>query len=173
MASAQRKIKSLPSLERIVRDLKARGRRVVFTNGCFDLLHAGHIKFLEQARSLGDLLIVGLNDDGSVRALKGPERPLIGQEERARIMAALNCVDYVTLFSELTPERLIADLKPDVLAKGADYTREQVVGRDIVEAYGGVVELIPLVEGRSTSGLVQAIVERYNNSSKGSGAANH
>ncbi|MBI3015553.1 MAG: bifunctional heptose 7-phosphate kinase/heptose 1-phosphate adenyltransferase, partial [Candidatus Tectomicrobia bacterium] len=88
-------------------------------------------------------------------------------------MAALNCVDYVTLFSELTPERLIADLKPDVLAKGADYTREQVVGRDIVEAYGGVVELIPLVEGRSTSGLVQAIVERYNNSSKGSGAANH
>ena len=109
---------------------------------------------------------MGLNDDASVRALKGPERPLIGQEERARILAALNCVDYVTLFSELTPEQLIAELKPDVLAKGADYTREQVVGRNIVESYGGLVELIPLVEGRSTSGLVQAIVEKYNSSGK-------
>ena len=165
-ATSRSKVVSRPEAVRVRNAALSRGQKLVFTNGCFDLLHAGHIKFLEQARSLGDLLIVGLNDDASVRALKGPERPLIGQEERARILAALNCVDYVTLFSELTPEQLIAELKPDVLAKGADYTREQVVGRNIVESYGGLVELIPLVEGRSTSGLVQAIVEKYNSSGK-------
>lgn len=155
------KIVPRAEVRRIVDSAKRRGKKVVFTNGCFDLLHVGHIKYLEQARGFGDLLIVGLNDDATVRALKGPERPLIGQKERATMLAALSCVDYVVLFSELTPERVVAELKPDVLVKGADYSPDEVAGREIVESYEGRVELIPLVEGKSSSGLVRTIVERY------------
>lgn len=160
--SSAHKIVSRTEARRIVDDAKKRGKKVVFTNGCFDLLHVGHIKYLEQAKGFGDVLLVGLNDDGSVRALKGPQRPIIGQEERAKILAALSCVDYVILFSDLTPERLIAELKPDVLVKGADYSLDQVAGREIVESYGGMVKLIPPVEGKSTSGLVRTVLERYN-----------
>jgi D-beta-D-heptose 7-phosphate kinase / D-beta-D-heptose 1-phosphate adenosyltransferase len=134
------------------------GERLVFTNGCFDLLHIGHIQYLQQARALGDRLIVALNDDASVRQLKGPGRPVISQEQRAQIMAALACVDYVTLFSEATPLELITQLRPDILVKGGDYTPETVVGRDVVEAYGGQVCLMPYVSGVSTSAILRHIM---------------
>ncbi|MFB3072968.1 MAG: D-glycero-beta-D-manno-heptose 1-phosphate adenylyltransferase, partial [bacterium] len=141
---------------------RGRNKSIVFTNGCFDLLHAGHIMMLNKARSLGDLLVLGLNSDESVSNLKGPERPIIGQGDRAKIIASLDCVDNVIIFDEATPERLIEELAPDVLVKGGDYTLEEVVGREIVEAAGGRVELVPLVEGWSTSDIVQRIAERYN-----------
>jgi D-beta-D-heptose 7-phosphate kinase/D-beta-D-heptose 1-phosphate adenosyltransferase len=133
---------------------RQRGERLVFTNGCFDLLHVGHIQYLQYARSLGDRLIVGLNDDASVRQLKGAERPLIPQDERARILAALACVDYVTIFSEPTPLALIQRVRPDVLVKGGDYTPEAVVGKDVVEAYGGTVQIAPYVPGVSTTAIM-------------------
>lgn len=158
---ARGKILSYPELRQIVSLAKNKKKKVVFTNGCFDLLHIGHIKYLQQARSYGDLLIIGLNDDNSVRKLKGPKRPLIEQDERAHLLAALDCVDYIVLFSELTPERLIKEIKPDILVKGGDYTKDKVVGRDIVESYGGRVELVPVVKGMSTSNIVKKIVEKY------------
>jgi D-beta-D-heptose 7-phosphate kinase / D-beta-D-heptose 1-phosphate adenosyltransferase len=133
---------------------RQRRERLVFTNGCFDLLHVGHIQYLQYARSLGDRLIVGLNDDASVRQLKGAERPLIPQDERARILAALACVDYVTIFSEPTPLALIQRVRPDVLVKGGDYTPEAVVGKDVVEAYGGTVQIAPYVPGVSTTAIM-------------------
>jgi D-beta-D-heptose 7-phosphate kinase/D-beta-D-heptose 1-phosphate adenosyltransferase len=158
---AKGKIVSYPELRQIVSLSKNKKKKVVFTNGCFDLLHIGHIKYLQQAKSYGDILIIGLNDDNSVRKLKGPKRPLIGQDERAHLIAALDCVDYVVLFSELTPDRLIKGIKPDILVKGGDYTKAQVVGRDFVESYGGRVEIVPVVEGMSTSNIVKNIVEKY------------
>jgi D-beta-D-heptose 7-phosphate kinase/D-beta-D-heptose 1-phosphate adenosyltransferase len=131
---------------------------LVFTNGCFDLLHAGHAEYLERARSLGDALVVGVNTDASARRLqKGAQRPYVAEADRALIVAALESVDAVCLFDEDTPAELIAELLPDVLVKGSDYTLDEVVGRDVVEAAGGRVELIPLVEGRSTTGLVRRI----------------
>jgi D-beta-D-heptose 7-phosphate kinase/D-beta-D-heptose 1-phosphate adenosyltransferase len=138
-----------------------RGERVVFTNGCFDLLHVGHVHYLQQARALGERLMVGLNDDASVHQLKGAGRPLVPQDERARILAALACVDYVTMFSELTPRELITLMQPDVLVKGGDYTPETVVGRNEVEAYGGRVHIVPYVIGASTTAIIDDIVERY------------
>jgi len=149
-------------LQKIVSRARAQGKRVVFTNGCFDILHVGHIKLLQKARALGDLLVVGINDDASVRALKGDRRPLIGQEERAHVLAALDSVDFVAFFSEETPMALIEALRPDVLVKGGDYAIHEVVGRSFVESYGGHVELVPIVEGFSTSDLVRRIVEKYN-----------
>jgi len=137
------------------------GETIVFTNGCFDLLHVGHIHYLQQARALGDCLVVALNDDASVRLLKGERRPLLPQQERARILAALGCVDYVTIFSEATPLALITHLRPDVLVKGGDYTPETVVGRDVVEAYGGRVCIMPYMAGISTTEIIGSIVERY------------
>jgi D-beta-D-heptose 7-phosphate kinase / D-beta-D-heptose 1-phosphate adenosyltransferase len=134
--------------------------RIIFTNGCFDLLHVGHIQFLQAAKKKGGLLVVGINNDQSVRDIKGPGRPIITEMDRARILAALDCVDYVVLFSEPTPMRLIADLLPDVLVKGDDYSVEEVVGREFVEGYGGRVELISLVPGLSTSRIVDSIIER-------------
>jgi D-beta-D-heptose 7-phosphate kinase/D-beta-D-heptose 1-phosphate adenosyltransferase len=137
------------------------GRRVVFTNGVFDLLHAGHVELLEKARALGDALFVGLNSDGSTRRLKGDERPLVPAEDRARVLAALSAVDAVVEFEEDTPAALIALLAPDVLVKGADYGPEEIVGRETVEARGGRVVRVSLVAGRSTSELVREIVRRY------------
>lgn len=156
-----RKIVQLEEASKVVRHVRGLGRTIVFTNGCFDLLHAGHIMLLHKARSFGDLLILGLNSDESVRELKGPQRPIIEQEERAKIIASLDCVDYVVLFDELTPERLIRELVPDILVKGGDYTSEEVVGRDIVEEAGGRVELVQLVEGWSTSDIVQRIASKF------------
>jgi len=137
---------------------KRAGRTVVFTNGCFDLLHVGHVTYLEGARACGDVLIVGMNTDASIRRIKGAGRPVQCQEDRARVLAALACVDAVTLFDEDTPFETVCAIRPTVLAKGADYgTKYDVVGWDIVEAGGGRVERIPLVEGKSTSDLIRRL----------------
>jgi D-beta-D-heptose 7-phosphate kinase/D-beta-D-heptose 1-phosphate adenosyltransferase len=136
---------------------KRNGERVVFTNGCFDLLHPGHIRCLEQARALGDLLVVAINGDASVRQLKGDGRPLVPQEERAEILAALAAVDYVVTFDAPTPRELIARLLPDVLVKGGDWGPDEIVGREEVEAAGGRVVSVPLVPGYSTSGILEKI----------------
>jgi len=138
---------------------RAAGKTVVFTNGCFDLLHRGHVDLLAAARAKGDVLIVGLNSDASVRRLKGPGRPLVPAGDRAAVLAALAAVDVVVVFDEDTPLELIGELVPDVLVKGADYRPEDVVGKDVVERAGGRVELVPLTEGRSTSSLVDRLRE--------------
>ena len=156
----QSKLRTCDELSRALQQHRGQGERIVFTNGCFDLLHGGHVHYLQQARALGDCLIVALNDDASVRLLKGEARPLRPQDERARVLAALACVDYVILFGEATPLALIKSLRPDVLVKGGDYTLEAVVGREEVEASGGSVHLIPYVEGVSTTELVARITQR-------------
>jgi len=138
------------------------GRCVVFTNGCFDLLHPGHIASLEQARRLGDALVVGINSDESVRQLKGAGRPIFPQDERAEILAALECVDAVVIFDDLTPREVVAHLLPDVLVKGGDWASDQIVGREEVEAAGGRVVSIPTVPGYSTSAILQRIRDGAN-----------
>ncbi|ARK10623.1 D-glycero-beta-D-manno-heptose 1-phosphate adenylyltransferase [Fibrivirga algicola] len=144
-----------------VRTWHAEGQRVVFTNGCFDIVHLGHIDYLEKARALGDKLVLGLNTDASVSCIKGPLRPVVNEQARARLMAALQFVDLVTLFGEPTPLELIETLRPDVLVKGDDYTVATIVGADFVLGNGGRVETIALVPGYSTSSLIQKIVEAY------------
>ena len=141
--------------------LKRAGRRLVFTNGCFDLLHPGHIALLERARALGDALVVGLNSDRSLRELKGPARPLIPEQERAEVLAALAAVDFVTLFEEPTPRELVAVLLPDVLVKGSDWGPDNIVGRGEVEASGGRVVSAELEPGWSTSGILRSVRERF------------
>jgi len=148
---------SVASLKERLVPLRARGGRVVFTNGCFDLLHPGHVRYLAAARGLGEALVVGLNDDASVRRLKGAGRPILGASERAEVLAALAAVDHVVLFAEDTPKALIAALLPDVLVKGADWATADIVGREEVEAAGGRVERIDVVPGVSTSELVRRI----------------
>lgn len=141
-----------------VTEARRGGKRVVFTNGCFDLLHVGHVRYLADARAAGDVLVVGVNADASVRRLaKGPERPLVPQAARAEVLAALAAVDLVTIFDEDTPAEIIAALVPDVLVKGADWAPDQVVGREVVEANGGRVLLVPVVEGFSTTALVERL----------------
>ncbi|MCU0607909.1 MAG: D-glycero-beta-D-manno-heptose 1-phosphate adenylyltransferase [Candidatus Edwardsbacteria bacterium] len=140
---------------------RATGRTVVFTNGVFDLLHRGHVEYLEQARALGDVLVVGLNSDASVKRIKGERRPLCPQGDRAAVLSALACVDHVVLFDEDTPQRLIESLVPDILVKGADYSVEQIVGAETVLKNGGKVLPIELTPGRSTTDLIKTIVERY------------
>ena len=155
---ARDKIQPASALARLIGRAQRQGRTVVFTNGCFDLLHAGHVKLLERARSLGDLLVVGLNSDRSVRLLKkGPDRPIMRQQDRALLLAALQCVDYVTIFQDPTPQRLIERLRPRILLKGADWNASQIVGRHTVERYGGRIVRIPLVKGYSTTRLIQRI----------------
>jgi D-beta-D-heptose 7-phosphate kinase/D-beta-D-heptose 1-phosphate adenosyltransferase len=147
---------------RIDRELmREEGCRVVFTNGCFDLIHPGHIRYLQQARALGDALIVALNSDRSVRELKGDKRPILSEDERAEVIAALGCVDYVTIFDDLTPRETIAALLPDVLVKGGDWGLDQIVGREEVEAAGGEVLSLEFVEGCSTSDIIDRIVVRF------------
>jgi D-beta-D-heptose 7-phosphate kinase/D-beta-D-heptose 1-phosphate adenosyltransferase len=155
------KIKNQDVLAGIIASEQGKGKRVVFTNGCFDLLHAGHVRYLQKARTFGDLLVLGLNSDTSVRRLKGEKRPLIGEAERAHMLAALDCVDYVVIFDEDTPLRLIEALKPFVLVKGGDYAPEGVVGRELVESYGGRLELVEFVDGKSTTNIIEKILERY------------
>jgi len=137
--------------------LRAAGARLVFTNGVFDLLHVGHVRYLAQARALGDVLLVAINSDRTVRELKGPDRPVFNEAERAEILAALRCVDYVTVFDDISPRTLIASLLPDVLVKGGDYDLDQIHGREEVEAAGGNVISLPFVEGASTTGMIERI----------------
>jgi rfaE bifunctional protein nucleotidyltransferase chain/domain len=137
------------------------GRKVVFTNGCFDLLHQGHARYLAAARKLGDALVIGVNSDASVRRIKGEKRPILPEDERAELLASLECVDLVVLFEEDDPGELIKVLKPSILVKGADWPKEKVIGRETVEALGGEVLNIPLVEGRSTTSVIQTIKERF------------
>ena len=165
------KIFSLSTLLAERRRLRRLHKKVVFTNGCFDLLHVGHARYLQQARSLGDRLVVGLNSDASARALKGENRPLVPEQERAELLAALACVDYVVIFDDPTAERLVDALRPDVYVKGGDYARGERMSVDewetklpearIVASYGGRVEILPLVPGRSTTDIVETILERY------------
>jgi rfaE bifunctional protein nucleotidyltransferase chain/domain len=138
---------------------KRNGRRIVFTNGCFDVLHPGHVRTLEQAREFGDVLVVGINSDASVRQLKGEYRPFIPQNERAEILAAFECVDAVVIFDELTPREIISALSPDVLVKGSDWAADKIIGREEVEAAGGRVELVALVPGSSTTETLRKIRE--------------
>ncbi len=137
---------------------RAQGKRIVFTNGCFDLMHVGHTRYLQAARALGDVLVVGVNSDTSVRTLdKAPDRPIVPEAQRAEVVAALGCVDFVVIFDESDPLQLITAIQPDVLVKGEDWPIDRIVGREIVEARGGVVKTIPLVPGLSTTGLLQRI----------------
>lgn len=141
--------------------LRRQQRSLVFTNGVFDILHRGHCEYLDAARRCGDALLVGLNSDASVRRLKGPTKPIVPQDDRAYVLSMLACVDYVVLFDEDTPIDLISALVPDVLVKGADYTLDTIVGRDVVGAAGGRVLTIPLTPGRSSTNIVQTVIERY------------
>ena len=136
---------------------RRKGERIVFTNGVFDLLHRGHVEYLEEAAALGDRLVIGLNSDASVRRLKGPERPLTREAERAELLEALGCVDLVAVFDEDTPERLIEEVAPDVLVKGGDWAVERIVGKEFVEARGGRVLNVPLREGLSTTALLERV----------------
>ena len=153
-------IEKILTLEQMLRErerLRATGARLVFTNGVFDLLHVGHVRYLAQARLLGDALVVAINSDRAVRELKGADRPIFNQAERAEIIAALRSVDYVTVFDDISPRNLIARLLPDVLVKGGDYQLDQIHGREEVEAAGGKVVSLPFVEGASTTALIQQI----------------
>lgn len=156
----------LPDREVLVRTLeqeKSKGRKIVFTNGCFDLLHSGHLKLLNEAKNLGDILVVGINSDQSVKRIKGRGRTCVSEKERGALIPALDCVDYLVVFGEDTPLRLIKELKPHIIVKGGDYTPKNVVGKEVVEKYGGEVRIIPLVDGISTSVLAERIT---NNSTK-------
>lgn len=153
-----RKILGWPALKRRLESLRRQAKRIVFTNGCFDLMHPGHVRYLRAARRLGDALVVGLNTDASVRRLgKGPDRPLVPERDRAEVLAALEMVDYVTFFDEDTPLRLIEYLRPEVLVKGGDWVPEQIVGADAVRARGGRVKALPFAQGYSTTALVRRI----------------
>jgi len=154
------KILPLERAFQVAEDLKRSGQRVVFTNGCFDILHPGHTRYLAEARTLGDALIVAVNSDASVRALKGPSRPVFPAAERAEVLAALRAVDYVTIFDDITPRVVIARMTPDVLVKGGDWGPNEIVGREEVKAAGGRVVSIPLVAGFSSSALIERIVAR-------------
>ncbi len=154
-------ILKLEELKKIVSLAKSTGKTIVFTNGCFDIIHGGHIEFLQKAKAMGDLLVVGLNSDESVRELKGEGRPIKSERERANIISALKYVDYITIFDDDTPEEVIREVRPDILVKGDDYKMDEVVGREIVEGYGARVELIPIVHGLSTTGTVEKILESH------------
>ncbi len=151
------KLRSFKEIKGIVGQLKKEDKKIVFTNGCFDILHLGHIRYLREAKRLGDILIIGLNSDHSVRSLKGSDRPLVKEKDRAEILSALEMVDYIVIFNELTPKNLIDKIIPHVLVKGGDWKKEEVVGRDTVEAHGGEVVIIPEAKGYSTSTLINKI----------------
>lgn len=144
-----------------IRRWKQTGRRAVFTNGCFDILHSGHARYLFSARKLGEALVVGVNGDDSIRRLKGPKRPILSQAERAELIASLECVDLVVIFHEDDPGKLIARLQPHILVKGADWAKKKIIGGDTVKKLGGKVLTVPLVKGRSTSNVIETILGRY------------
>ena len=152
------KIVSLKKLKEELEGLRRRGAKVVFTNGCFDIIHAGHVRYLKKARSLGGALVVGLNSDSSVRSIKGETRPIVPQKERAEVLSALETVDYVVIFNDPTPERLIEAIRPDVLAKGADWAARDIVGARAVKEAGGRVARITLAKGKSTTNIIKKIL---------------
>jgi D-beta-D-heptose 7-phosphate kinase/D-beta-D-heptose 1-phosphate adenosyltransferase len=168
MQEARRKVVARRTLKRKVDSLKQAGKRVVFTNGCFDLLHVGHVHCLEGALRRGDCLVVGINSDRSMQNMKGPRRPIVPEDERATMVAALGCVDWVTIFDEPDPLALISLLVPDVLVKGADWEEGEIVGADVVRAAGGRVERINLKRGLSTTRLIEKILTRYSPKAPGS-----
>ncbi len=151
------KIKNLKQLKKIVANLKSKGKRIVFTNGCFDILHYGHIKYLQRAKRYGDILVVAINSDRSLKAIKGKGRPIVPESDRAKMVAALEPVNYITTFNELTPLKTIQALEPDVLVKGGDWRREDIVGKDFLESYDGKVVRIPYIKGYSTSSIIKKI----------------
>ncbi len=151
------KLKSTPSLSKVLLRLRSKGQKVVFTNGCFDILHPGHVSYLEKASRMGDVLVVGLNSDASVRAIKGKDRPINKERDRAYVLSALSFVDYVTIFGEDTPELIIKKLKPDVLVKGGDWKIKDIVGGDFVKSRGGRVVSIKFLKGYSTSSLIKKL----------------
>lgn len=157
----KRKIKSQTLLKKIISHLKAKGKRVVFTNGCFDLLHYGHVKYLEASKNKGDVLVVALNSDASVRRIKGIKRPLVSQFDRAGVLAGLESVDYVVIFHEDTPLKIIKLLKPNIIVKGSDWDKNKIVGAKFVKGYGGKVLTVRLEKGRSTTKLIKKIAKTF------------
>lgn len=155
------KIKTLDSARDACNHLKQSGKRIVFTNGCFDILHPGHTRYLSAARGLGDLLVVAVNSDASVRSIKGPKRPILDERVRAELVAALECVDMVLIFDEDNPLRVIRALLPDILVKGGDWAEDEIIGADVVRKAGGEVKRIPFEAGFSTTGIIDTIVTRY------------
>jgi D-beta-D-heptose 7-phosphate kinase/D-beta-D-heptose 1-phosphate adenosyltransferase len=155
------KIKTTAELAPLLSLLRATGQKIVFTNGCFDLIHTGHTRYLATARALGDILVVAVNSDASVRTIKGEKRPINTQNDRAETLAALRSVDFVTIFDELDPYKVIAALQPDVLVKGGDWPIEKIIGRDIVQARGGSVVNVPYVDGASTTSIIEKILKTY------------
>jgi rfaE bifunctional protein nucleotidyltransferase chain/domain len=155
------KIKTVQELQPLLGILRSAGKKIVFTNGCFDLIHTGHTRYLSMARSFGDVLIVAVNSDASVRRIKGDKRPITTEADRMETLAALESVQYVVLFDEPDPHRIISELQPDVLVKGGDWPVEKIIGRDIVEARGGKVISVGYIEGASTTGIIERIAVRY------------
>jgi rfaE bifunctional protein nucleotidyltransferase chain/domain len=155
------KIRSLPSLRKIIGQLRKRGKRIVFTNGCFDLLHLGHVNYLQDARNKGDILVVAVNSDVSIRKIKGKNRPIMDEKNRLGVVSALQSVDYVVSFKEDTPLEAIRSIKPDILIKGADWDKKDIVGRDFVLSYGGKVMTIKLSKGYSTTGIIKKIAKLF------------
>ncbi len=156
-------IKSLDEIKSIRKKLKAENKKVVFTNGCFDLIHSGHVDYLLKAKAMGDILIVGLNSDESIKRIKGNKRPILKEDERAFIISNLKPVDYITIFEEDTPAKLIEEIIPDILVKGADWSVENIVGREVVEANGGEVKTIDFVNDQSTSKIIKSILNKFQN----------
>lgn len=157
-------MKKTVSLKKLLHELailKKKKKKIVFTNGCFDIVHAGHVRYLKKARSLGDCLVLGMNSDSSVRAIKGERRPIVPENERAEVLAALSFVDYVVKFNDPTPIKLIEAIKPDILAKGADWAAKDIAGGDIVRKNGGKIRRITLVKGRSTTNIIKRILELH------------
>ena len=166
VAMSAQKLKTLQEIVRLRNHFRELGKKVVFTNGCFDLLHVGHVRYLNEARRLGDALIVGINSDRSVREIKGEPRPIVPEAERAEVIAALASVDYVFVFDDPTPRQVIDTIVPDVLVKGADWDISEIVGRDTVERAGGAVLNIPLVEGSSTTEIIRTVVDHFGKNRK-------
>ena len=156
-----RKILEREELKKTVQALKDAGKKIVFTNGCFDLLHLGHVRYLEAARAEGDVLVIGVNSDRSVHEIKGPARPVVPEDERTEVLAALACVDFVTLFDEPDPLETIRALLPDILVKGSDWAEDAIVGKEVVEEHGGRVVRVPLTEGASTTKIIEKILENH------------
>lgn len=155
------KLISLEKLKKHIKSARKKGQTIVFTNGCFDIIHAGHVRYLNKAKSLGSILIIGLNSDSSVKTIKGEKRPIVPQTERAEVLSGLEAVDYVVLFNEPTPIKLIKAVLPDILVKGADWASHEIVGGDVVKAAGGRIKRVKLVKGRSTTNIIRKILELH------------